>query len=329
MEMTRLLLTQSEIRNNIRDVFADRRQRRIAIVAFVGKGADAYTGDPDGLLVVCWPRAGGTNPEAVWDLQCKGAKVYFAPRLHMKLYWSPRGAVVGSANLSTNALGAGDLRELAVRIPGAQVPIDDIWKRVKPRPVTRASLEKLRREHAAYQRKNGRGAGTKPRSFADWAAEKGRKPWRLAWWNDGGQASKRAKALSERMGSAGQVADYIACRKGELRPDTWLLTARRSVQGFLTQPQWLYVQGVVLVDKKEKRTYVPGWPCQAVQVHPLRMCPAPPFAIDKAFRQALGGWRREAGLQAFEDAVIREAAVPITKTLANALNRHYRAAARV
>lgn len=78
-----------------------------------GNGADAYIRNPKGVEILCWPKAGSTNPDALRDLINRGAIVKFVDDLHMKVYWSKKGVVVTSANLSTNALGSGSLKSLA------------------------------------------------------------------------------------------------------------------------------------------------------------------------------------------------------------------------
>jgi hypothetical protein len=258
--MSSVLATQTAIRRGIRDVFADRRQRRVAFVAFVGRGAQVYTGNPKGLTVVCWPRAGGTNPHAVEALRRKGAHVYFADRLHMKVYWSPRGAIIGSPNLSSNALGAGDLRECAVRVPSTRVDVDALWRSLDPRPVDRSSLAKLHEEHAEYRRRNkSPGRQSQPRrTFADWHRDGSRERWAFSWWDSVAKAAKRARALAAEFGSD-TVENFVACGKGELSKDTWVLLGKKSTRGMFANPQWLYVHGVVLVDASERRGGASGY----------------------------------------------------------------------
>jgi phosphatidylserine/phosphatidylglycerophosphate/cardiolipin synthase-like enzyme len=49
---------------------------------------------------------------------CARAKVHFVNRLHAKIYWSKaRGALLGSANLTANALGENGLQEAMVWLP--------------------------------------------------------------------------------------------------------------------------------------------------------------------------------------------------------------------
>src|SRR5439155_14385420 len=98
--MPRILYTQTQIKHGIRSLFSDRNDRRIAIVGFVGDGAQAYLGNPAGVEIFCWPRGGGTNPNALRLLRRRHAIIRFVDSLHMKLYWSPRGCVITSANLT-------------------------------------------------------------------------------------------------------------------------------------------------------------------------------------------------------------------------------------
>ena len=107
----KLLYTSGEVRSAIQELFSFSQGRRVAISAFVGEGAGAFLPYPKGIELICWPQPGGTNPTGVRALMTSGVQVKFADRLHMKVYWAEgKGAVVTSANLSTNALGAGNLR---------------------------------------------------------------------------------------------------------------------------------------------------------------------------------------------------------------------------
>ena len=100
-KMKRLLYTSADVRQAIIRLFRSSKGHRVAISAFVGDGAEAYLPKPKGLQLICWPKAGGTNPNVLRKLMKRGVEVFFADRLHMKTYWSEdRGAVVTSANLS-------------------------------------------------------------------------------------------------------------------------------------------------------------------------------------------------------------------------------------
>lgn len=81
----------------------------------------------------------------------------FADRLHMKVYWASGGdAVIGWANLTSNALGAGNLKELAVLVPARTAPIKRLLQQIGPKTVSEADLARLEREHRQfYERQHG------------------------------------------------------------------------------------------------------------------------------------------------------------------------------
>jgi hypothetical protein len=66
----------------------------------------------------------------------------------MKVYWASKpGVVITSANLSTNALGAGDLKEFGVLLPATSIDIDEVIKTLKLRPFSREEMDRLERDH--------------------------------------------------------------------------------------------------------------------------------------------------------------------------------------
>jgi len=148
--VTRFLPDGQAVRKEVHRIFKSEKGRR---VAFVGKSAEAYLPRPKGIELVCWPHAPGTNPSTIEFLMCKRkADVRFARRLHMKVYWTAtQGAVVASANLSTNAYGAGALHEAGVLLASSKVDVDALLDAVKPQKVTATALEKLRRAAGALE----------------------------------------------------------------------------------------------------------------------------------------------------------------------------------
>jgi len=82
-------------------------------------------------------------------------RVFFADALHMKVYWSEnKGTVITSANLSTNALGSGNLKEVGVLLEPGELDIDRLIQSLKLRPVTESALRKLDRLHKLYVVRN-------------------------------------------------------------------------------------------------------------------------------------------------------------------------------
>jgi hypothetical protein len=85
MGVRKVLYTSAEIRKAITQLFSSSRKRRVAISAFVGEDAEAYLPKPNGLELFCWPKGGGTNPNAIRKLRKLGVKVYFSRAVHMKV----------------------------------------------------------------------------------------------------------------------------------------------------------------------------------------------------------------------------------------------------
>lgn len=86
--LAKVLYTSADVRQTLIRLFADSRKRRVAISAFVGDGAEAYLPKPKGLELYCWPKESGTNPETLRRRKRRGADIFFADALHMKVYWS-------------------------------------------------------------------------------------------------------------------------------------------------------------------------------------------------------------------------------------------------
>jgi len=193
----KVLHTTEEIRNAVRDVLGDASSNRYAFVAFVGADPLRWLPNPQGLQVFCWPRAGGTNPDGIDALVNAGAIVHFKDSLHSKVYHSDtRGTVIGSANLSDNAMGSGRLTETAIKLPAGIFSLDEQLKLLNAAtasgsPAFTAMMEKLRREHVAYYQRNpeffaGKQAPKLKLTFGQWANlnKKNRSPWQLGLWSE-------------------------------------------------------------------------------------------------------------------------------------------------
>lgn len=285
----RVLYTGQEIRKEVQRIFAKTSERRVALVAFIGKGALAHLPKPKGLEVYCWPRAGCTIVSAIESLQERGAAVHFAERMHAKVYWSSKaGAVIASANLSDNAFGSGNLREAGVALASKYVDIDHLIESIDATGVTPESLETLRREEAIEKSvRTGGGASVNVPSFDRWYDGKGGTPWKWDHYGQtGGIVSKRAKEAVKQINPTFVPQDFCYCNKGEFRAEDWILRVRFTNKGLLIAPDWVFVELVVLVSKND-RSYDAQYPYQAVQARALRHCPAPPFMIDARFRSAV------------------------------------------
>jgi hypothetical protein len=315
-----VLHTSKEIRSEVLRIFKRQRQRRVAIVAYVGKSALAYLPKPKGLQLYCWPQAGGTSATAVEALQKRKADVFFADRVHMKVYWTERdGAVIGSANLSDNALGAGNLRECAVALASGSVDIDRLIAIVGGKLADDRALDRLRKAEAAWQRSHAMEGKVAIPSFTEWYDGKGGAAWKWDYYNSfGGVISRRARRAVQEIDPAYEPEAFAYCNRGSFNEEDWILRCRLTRNGSLLAPEWLYIELVVLVEKND-RAYEKDYPYQAVQVRALRHCPAPPFAISSDFKRALREVSRRTG---FERMSRQVGAKPPTSAFLKSLRDH-------
>ncbi|MCL5952134.1 MAG: phospholipase D family protein [Chloroflexi bacterium] len=295
MNKTRILYTSAQVRKSVIGLFASAKGRRVAIVAFVGKGAEAYLPRPNGLELVCWPKAGGTNPHVLRKLMRRGVQITFVDSLHMKLYWAEdKGSIVTSANLSTRALGAGNLRELGVFLPSGQLDIEQILSSIGRRPVSAKELRQLDRLHHEYEvqmmsdRRKARAC-----TFTEWYKLPFRPTWKLGWWDTYSMPCSNAKRLTREEYEVSEPHNYLDCDRTDYKNSDWVLTFRLKGQS-VSAIRWMPVDHVVSVHKSDK-AYSKEYPYQAIQVWPLNRYPAPPFHIDPRFRAAFSKATRELG----------------------------------
>lgn len=287
MKSGTVLYSSTDVRSVIIELFKSAKGRRVAVTAFVGRGAEAYLPNPEGIELVCWPKAGGTNPNVIRKLMKRGVRVYFADALHMKVYWTEdKGAVVASANLSTNALGSGNLREIGVYLSSPQVDIDRILRVTNPRSVSNKELQALDKLHHDYETKNW-SANRKPSgiSFSEWYQLPLRPDWRIGWWDADGDFSSTAKKIVREEYGIPTPYDFISCAANTYKKNDWILTFYLKKQS-PRRINWLAVDYITPIPKSDS-AYEREYPYQAVQVWPTNRYPSPPFRIDKRFRSAL------------------------------------------
>ena len=301
MKINKILYTSAEVRKTIIEIFSKSKGRRVAITAFVGSGAEAYLPKPKGIELICWPKAGGTNPEAIRKLLKVGAKVRFADALHMKVYWTEdKGIVITSANLSINALGSGNLREICILVPSNILDIDKIIRKVKPRRVTKQELDQLEIGHRDYYRSNKITQRKFPTpSFLDWFESPMRSNWKIGYWDATMQTSQATKRKSNEQYNVSSPRDFIGCDKHAYDENDWILTFRIR-RNMPVDISWQFVDFVVETERKDI-AYDPDFPYQAVQVWPLTRYSEPPFDIrNKHFRTALAIALKKYGIAKFD-----------------------------
>lgn len=276
--------------------------RRVVIVAYIGATADAFLPDVDGMHVICNLQPGATSALALERLKKRGAQLFHAPRLHMKVYWSSlQGCVMTSANASGSALAQGGLKEAGVLLEPGQVDVDRLIKSIGPKPVRKADLLALQRKADALDAKGIHPTGTgqsESVEFGEWLESFARKPWKLGWWTESGAVSAAAEVEANRTYGVPSVYDHLSCRDGQYKAGDWVLGFELS--GKKLRPYWLYVDFVVKVDRVDS-AYSEEYPLQAVQVHQPKRYPSPPFDVRSArFRATLTAASEEYGENRFD-----------------------------
>lgn len=283
--MMKMLYSSYDVRYAIREVFLRTDQRRVAVVAFVGRDAETYIPSPKGIELICWPLPGATNPNAVRKLMSIGVNVRFCDDLHMKVYWGEKtGAVVGSANLSNNALGVGGLHEAGIQLNSGIVDIDKLLAGLRTRKVTPEELWELDLHHRSFStfllRHEKRSIElSEARTFKDWYEQSsGREQWKIAWWSTDPGASDEAVEVAQQRYGVDDVYNYQTVNaKGIYLSGEWVLQFKRPTTRFArTTLVWLYVDFVIVSDKSQD---------ELVQVLPE--APRPPFELDLPFIESL------------------------------------------
>lgn len=302
----KILYTSADVRKNVVSVLSSRK-KRVVITAFVGEGVESYLPKPQGITLICWPKPGGTNPHSLRWLQRNGANVLFCDSLHMKLYWSEdKGAVMSSANLTTNALGAGNLKEIGIYLNSQDIDIDRIQKSLKIRKMTSTELANLERQHDNFY-KNNHVAFRKDssRSFTEWLSDEPvyRPKWKLGWWDsETGYFCEAALNKTKKLYQIKEPTDYIPGEKKDFSENDWILCFRMAESGKCSNFRWLFVDFVVKSVPREK-AYERDYPYQAVQVWSKGVYNSPPFEIDKKFRACFQKVVKQYGVDKFKNLI--------------------------
>ena len=317
----KVLHSASDLRAAVHEVFGG-RSRRVALVAFVGEGAEAYLPNAKGLELVCCPDGRSTNPNELRRLESKGVKVRFADNLHMKLYWSRLGAVVASANLSDNGLGGG-LKELGVLLGPGQVDITHALRIAKPRKVTDVEMRRLDHEYATAPREKRKPVGPPPprrkqTTFGEWLKQPHRRVWKLGWWDAYEGESATTRKVCRTDYGVDSPDNFIPCKPGDYAQGDWVLcfrTTKRAVR----EIEWLCVDRQVPV-RRSDRGFDRKFSCEAIQAYPLNHYGTSPFDCSaKRFCMAFGSAAAEYGLKRIKDLK----SVHLPAKLLNLVVKHY------
>ncbi|MBC3879070.1 phospholipase D family protein [Undibacterium sp. FT79W] len=255
-----------------------------AVVGFVGYNAlDHLPSGVENLNVICWPKAGGTNPDGVRRLIDSGISVYFCDRLHQKIYWRQGvGLIVGSANLSENALGEGGLHEFGVYCDDTHFDINQVISALDYARVTPEALSKLDVEHAAYARQkenSNEGESNIDQSFLDSTKTRLPKQWKLVVWSELREDSTQIRAEIETHFGKRNWANDNDVDSDAFKVGDFVLQVKTNDEGIIERAnaRWLLVDHIV--GKRNNRVIV--------QVHKIDNRTPPPFVIDSQFQKNL------------------------------------------
>ena len=291
-----ILYTSGAVKKAIVGLLKTSKARRVVITAFVGNGAEAYLPKPNGLHLICWPKVGGTNPSAIRKLIKNKVKVSFVDSLHMKVYWTEDvGSIITSANLSTNALGSGNLKEVGVFLAPGKVDIDKLINSLKTRSVTKRELAELQRQHDLHVKRNKIKLKSEGLTFKEWYETPLRTAWKFGWADYEGDLSSNAQQIVKNEYNVRDCHNFVAARKKDfVEGDRVLFFLLKK--NTVSQIKWGTIDFVVRISKSDKE-YAVEYPYQAVQVWPNKIYETPPFQIDKAFRQAFLKTIKEFGVE--------------------------------
>jgi hypothetical protein len=291
------LYTSADIRGRIRRLFAPehRRRRRIICVAYIGADCLDYIPFARGVKIYCSPQPGATIATGLDRLLAAGADLYFINGLHAKLYWTEGvGAVVGSPNLSANALGDEGLIEFALAIPDAErIKPENIIGQRRPRRVTPEAIEELRRAETLLRQSNPLPERRRPKhtvvqrpgsartvSFTEWITFRGeRRLQLLEQWDDYEDSADAKAFVKEKYGVQRPFEEVWGMAPDSVTAGSWVLSYERET-GQVTG--WILVTDVIrrpIKDAPDKE-----YPYLSLQVGDPRA--RPPFACDRAFKRA-------------------------------------------
>jgi len=278
----RYLRNSLQIRQELNTLFSEEGSKW-AVVGFVGYNALDFLPEAIAdLSVVCWPKAGGTNPDGVRRLIDNGISVYFCDRLHQKIYWRDNaGLIVGSANLSDNALGDGNLHEFGVYCDDKNFDINEVLGALNYVPVTTEALVQLDIEHAARQQDNiNENIPNTVPSFPIAMRMRHPKQFKLITWSERRENSDHIRAEVEtHFGTRNWINDNDV-DSNSFQVGEFVLCVHTNDEGIIESAngRWLFVD-LIIKNRRNRAEAV-------VQVYKLGNR-NPPFLIDATFKKHL------------------------------------------
>ncbi|MEK8028842.1 phospholipase D-like domain-containing protein [Pseudaquabacterium rugosum] len=249
------LTSSKSIKEELHKLFSN-KGKKLAIVAFVGSKPTTLL--PDGinnLHVICWPLAGGTHPDGIRQLISAGIKVSFCDDMHIKLFYREgAGVIIGSANLSTNALNGGQ-HEFCVFIDDEKFAIGTVLSQISPiYPVSEDNLSKLDLEHNIYTRKNpaaNTSTTSKCPTFQEATRSAFPKKWKIATFSEDLPEEDVIELQDGLIATFGAPdwTNYHGIEEEHFKPGDFILQVEVSEKSgkAINKPRWLFVDHIAKI----------------------------------------------------------------------------------
>jgi len=273
-------------------------------VAYIGKDWKNHLPSNKLQAIVLSPTI-GSNPDAVQELvdELGWEKVHFLDNLHAKIYIGSAAALVGSANLSSNALGDDEQKkriEVAVlcESAGSLKELNKIFQSILTQakdayPDDRVKKERLYDLGCQYKEVNSKRkkvASVKFGSYMESSQIREAKPFKVVWWEDTLEDHEYSIRVEKRNEKAwgNRVANWLGfARQDSVCPGEWLLTWKADKDckcPDIPELSWLYIHDIRPEDG------VDDYPKIAIQWKEKctnKYTPRPPFNVNtKGFKGA-------------------------------------------
>ncbi len=242
----KVLYTSTDLYRAISGILADPdpKDRRVVLVAYVGKNAKAFLPDPKALEIVCSLSPGSTSSWALSRLRDKQARLFKSNKLHMKVYWSNRkGCVICSANASSSALGMRGLKEAGAWFPPGAVDIDRLWEYAHPLPIKDKDLENLIFANGCDQGKGHPNGNEEIPGFLEWSRKRFGRKWRLSRSVGGVSIARPAVEKAKKLYNENDPYYWIDFPKNSVERSEWILVSDFSGDD-VTSVDWFHAYPV-------------------------------------------------------------------------------------
>ncbi len=299
----KILYNYSEVHKAIKSIFKIPCDRRVAVVAYLGINADCYLPTPEGIQIICSPEPGATSPDGIRKLLKRKASIQFSEGLHSKVYWSTRGCVITSANISDRALGCHPQQEVGILIDSNEFDIDRLITEASPTEITSSLMDELSQQDRRLRKFHKTKTKDKnKKQFTEWYESPYREPWKIGWWSGSElEVSESAINVCQKDYNTEEPKKCISFAKNQVNEDNWLLTFEIT-ENKIQKIAWMYIDFIEKINSTDKITYGKDYPYLAVQVHKSTHYPQSPFHISRKFINAFKKATKSYGIVKIENS---------------------------